>query len=142
MAESKHERIDHDRLFKELIQTFFEEFLLLLFPQVYEEIDFAHVNFLDKELINDTSAREKREVDIIVETKLKGEDSLIIIHVENQASYQKEFNDRMFLYFSRLYEKHRKRIVPLAVFSYDDVNKEEPNRFEMDFSFLHVLTFQ
>ena len=31
------QRIDHDRLFKELLSTFFEEFLLLFFPHVYEQ---------------------------------------------------------------------------------------------------------
>ncbi|MGG3835135.1 DUF4351 domain-containing protein, partial [Geobacillus thermocatenulatus] len=38
--------IDHDRLFKELIQTFFEEFLLLFFPDMHEHIDFSHLSFL------------------------------------------------------------------------------------------------
>lgn len=97
-------RVDHDRLFKELIQDFFEEFLVLFFPNIYEEIDFAHMKFLDKEFVNDTSQRERKEVDIILETKLKGEDGLIIVHVEPQASYQRNFNKRMFIYFSRLFE--------------------------------------
>ncbi|MCZ0757075.1 transposase, partial [Anoxybacillus sp. J5B_2022] len=30
--------VDHDRLFKELMMTFFEEFLLLFFPHVHEHI--------------------------------------------------------------------------------------------------------
>ncbi|OSX53785.1 hypothetical protein B7H16_09530, partial [Anoxybacillus ayderensis] len=36
--------------FKELITTFFEEFLLLFFPHVHEHIDFQHVSFLSEEL--------------------------------------------------------------------------------------------
>jgi hypothetical protein len=32
------ENIDHDRLFKELISTFFIEFIELFFPQVLEYI--------------------------------------------------------------------------------------------------------
>ncbi|SDJ05147.1 Rpn family recombination-promoting nuclease/putative transposase [Natribacillus halophilus] len=138
---NKEVNVDHDRLFKELIQEFFQEFMVLFFPKVHENIDYVHLKFLDKEMITDVSDREKRYLDIIVETKLRGEDSLIIVHVEPQASYQPNFNDRMFRYFSRLYERHRRRIVPIAVFSYDEKNKEEPNSFKMSFPFLDVLQF-
>lgn len=64
--------VDHDRLFKELITTFFEEFLLLFFPHVHEHIDFQHVSFLSEELFTDVTAGEKYRVDVLVETKLKG----------------------------------------------------------------------
>lgn len=139
----EEKRIDHDRLFKELLQVFFEEFLILFFPKIHEKIDFAHAKFLDKEFVNDTSQRENKEIDVILETKFKGEDGLIIVHVEAQASYDSNFNKRMFVYFNRLFEKHQdKRIIPIALFSYDNKNKEEPNTFEMNFPFLDVLRFQ
>ncbi|QQK81935.1 transposase [Salicibibacter cibi] len=131
-------QVDHDRLFKELIQEFFQD---LFFPTIHEHIDYVHLKFLDKEMITDVSDREKRHLDIVVETRLRNEDSLIIVHVEPQASYQPTFNDRMFRYFSRLYERHRRRIVPIAVFSYDEKNKEEPQSFNMSFPFLDVLQF-
>lgn len=111
MTMNKNERIDHDQLFKELLQNFFEEFILLFFPAIYESIDFSQLTFLDKELITDVKNREKREVDIIVETKLRQEDALIIIHIEPQASFERNFNERMFVYYSRLFEKHKKRIL-------------------------------
>ncbi len=65
----KEMRIDHDHLFKELLQDFFEEFILLFFPNVHEEIDFAHLKFLDKELFNDTLRRRSKEVDMAVENQ-------------------------------------------------------------------------
>lgn len=46
----------------------------------------------------------------------------------------------MFLYFSRLYEKYRCRILPIAVFSHG-VAKNEPDRFELGFPFKEVLRF-
>lgn len=135
-------RIDHDHLFKELLQDFFEEFIALFFPNIYEEVDFAHLKFLDKELFNDTQRRKSREVDIAVETKLKDEGGLILIHVEQQAQYEDDFNERMFLYFSRLLEEHPgTRIIPIALFSYEDQHKHEPNTYEMNFPFLDVLKF-
>ena len=133
--------LDHDRWFKELITTFFEEFILAFFPDVYEHLDFQHVTFLNQEVFTDVIKGDKRTVDLLVETKLKGKNSLIIIHIEPQSTYQKEFNDRMFIYFSRLYEKYRLPIVPIAIFSYDKV-KSEKNSFTIDFPFKNVLSFQ
>ncbi|MGJ7035953.1 Rpn family recombination-promoting nuclease/putative transposase [Anoxybacillus eryuanensis] len=133
--------IDHDRLFKELITTFFEEFLLLFFPQVHEHIDFQHVSFLSEELFTDVTAGEKYRVDLLVETKLKGEDSLIIVHIENQSYVQPSFPERMFIYFSRLFEKYRKRMLPIAVFSYDYL-RHEPSSFTLQFPFFDVLQFR
>ncbi|NNU85039.1 Rpn family recombination-promoting nuclease/putative transposase [Geobacillus sp. BMUD] len=133
--------IDHDRLFKELIRTFFEEFLLLFFPDMHEHIDFHHLSFLSEELFTDVTAGEKYRVDLLVETKLKGEDGLIIVHVETQGYVQPSFAERMFLYFSRLYETYRTRIVPIAVFHYDSF-REEPSVFSMEFPFGEVLQFR
>lgn len=137
----KQKRIDHDRLFKELISTFFGEFMLLFFPDAYEVIDFGRISFLSEEVFTDILKGEKRRVDILVETRLKGEESLIIIHVEPQSYEQAEFHERMFIYFSRLYEKYRCRILPIAIFSYDKA-KEEKNTVEIRFPFLDVLKFQ
>ncbi|WPZ19669.1 transposase [Geobacillus subterraneus] len=133
--------IDHDRLFKELIQTFFEEFILLFFPDMHEHIDFRHLSFLSEELFTDVTAGEKYRVDLLVETKLKGEDGVIIVHIENQAYIQPSFPERMFLYFSRLFEKYRTRIVPIAVFSYNAL-REEPSVFSIEFPFGDVLYFR
>jgi len=131
----------HDRLFKELISTFFEEFMLLFFPKAHEQMDFTTIRFLSQEIFTDVTEGEKHEVDLLVEMKMKGEDSLIIVHLEPQATYQDYFNERMFLYFSRIYQKHRRKILPIAVFSYD-TPRDEPNSLTMNFPFLDVLQFQ
>ncbi|MBU9724234.1 MULTISPECIES: Rpn family recombination-promoting nuclease/putative transposase [Bacillaceae] len=133
-------RVDHDRLFKELITTFFEEFMMLFFPNAYEHIDFKELRFLSQEIFTDVTEGEKHVVDLLVETKLKGEESLVIIHVEPQSSPQKNFNERMFIYFSRIFQKYRRKILPIAIFSFD-APRDEPNSIELDFSFAKVLSF-
>ncbi|WJQ10397.1 Rpn family recombination-promoting nuclease/putative transposase [Geobacillus stearothermophilus] len=134
-------RIDHDRLFKELLSTFFEEFLLLFFPHVYEQIDFRHVSFLSEEVFTDVVAGEKHRVDLLVETKLKGEDGLIIVHIEHQSYTQPTFPERMFIYVSPLFQKYRRRILPIAIFSYDE-HRDEPSSFTIKFPFLTVVDFR
>lgn len=133
-------RNDHDRWFKELIETFFEEFILAFFPQIYENLDYQHLTFLNQEVFTDIVQGDKRTVDLLIETKLKGDDALVIIHIEPQAQYKKNFNERMFIYFSRLYEKYRCPIVPIAIFSYDKI-KEESDNFTIMFPFKDVLSF-
>ncbi|MDG5789893.1 transposase [Evansella sp. AB-P1] len=131
---------DHDRLFKELISTFFEEFMVLFFPEVHEQLDFTNTHFLSQEIFTDVTDGDKHEVDLLVETKLRGMDSLIIVHVESQASFQKQFNERMFIYFSRIFQKYRRKILPIAIFSYD-TPKDEPNALAINFPFVQVLNF-
>ncbi|BCV22976.1 Rpn family recombination-promoting nuclease/putative transposase [Moorella sp. Hama-1] len=133
--------IDHDRLFKELLENFFAEFMQLFFPQASRAIDFEHVQFLQQEVFTDVTAGERHIVDLLVETRLREEPGLILVHIEPQSYMQQDFNERMFIYFSRLYEKHRLRILPIAVFSYDQI-RDEPDNFAVDFSFLEVLKFR
>ncbi|MEB1808336.1 MAG: transposase [Bacillaceae bacterium] len=135
------ERNNHDHWFKELLSTFFEEFILAFFPDVYEHLDFQHITFLNQEVFTDIIEGSKGIVNLLVETKLKGEDAIIIVHIENQSSYEKNFHQRMFFYFSRLYEKYKRPIVPIAIFSYDK-NKPEHNSLIMSFPFKNVLSFQ
>ena len=135
------DQIDHDRLFKELLETYFAEFMQIFFPAAAQAINLKQIKFLQQEIFTDVTAGEKHEVDILVETQLKDEPGLILIHVEPQAYAQKDFNERMFIYFSRLYEKYRRKILPVAIFSYDQ-ERDEPDTFQIGFSFLEVLRFQ
>ena len=135
------DQIDHDRLFKELLETYFAEFMQIFFPAAAQAIDLKQIKFLQQEIFTDVTAGEKHEVDILVETQLKDEPGLILIHVEPQAYAQKDFNERMFIYFSRLYEKYRRKILPVAIFSYDQ-ERDEPDTFQIGFSFLEILRFQ
>ncbi|WP_368975537.1 Rpn family recombination-promoting nuclease/putative transposase [Caldifermentibacillus hisashii] len=132
---------DHDQLFKELIHTFFAEFLELFFPEVHKYIDFSAIRPLSEEVFTDLLGGESRRADIVIEATLKGEETILIIHVEPQSYYQTNFHKRMYLYFSLLYNKYRKPILPIAVFTYDK-NYNEKNEFTMSFPFFHVLSFQ
>ncbi|MFD1361212.1 Rpn family recombination-promoting nuclease/putative transposase [Lentibacillus salinarum] len=130
----------HDLLFKELIQTFFKEFIDIFFSDVHRHIDYHDMTFLSEEVHTDLHDGKTRRLDIIVETKLKGEGSVIIVHVEPQSYGQPDFHERMFHYYSLLYNKYRKPIVPIAVFSYDE-KRYEQDAFTIEFPFFHVLTF-
>jgi hypothetical protein len=46
-------RINHDRLFKELISTFFVEFMELFFPATAAYLEADSLEFIDKEIFTD-----------------------------------------------------------------------------------------
>ncbi len=130
--------IDHDRLFKTLLRTFFKEFIELFFPEVAEALDFEHVVFLSEEVVTDLTGGKKGRVDLLVETRLREEEAFILVHLEPQSYREEEFAERMFIYAARLYEKHRKPIVPIAVFSHRS-RVVEPDSFRWKLPFKEVL---
>jgi hypothetical protein len=58
-------KINHDQLFKELLTTFFVEFLELFFPSVLEYLDTDSIQFVDQELFTDMIGGEKKIMDIV-----------------------------------------------------------------------------
>lgn len=132
---------DHDRLFKELLSTFFVEFLDLFLPQVASQIERDSVRFLPQEYFADLTTGEKKIIDLLAEVKLSGQDAVVLIHVEAQASSEADFAQRMFFYFARLYQKYGHRIYPIVVFSFDEPFREEPCTHCVEFAGLKVLEF-
>jgi hypothetical protein len=134
-------QVDHDRIFKELITTFFLEFIQLFFPKLREYLDDSSLTFLDKEIFTDVTAGEKYESDLIAQVKVKEENSYFLVHIEAQAKEQKKFNQRMFTYFARLHEKFAVPIYLIVIFSYQYPKKLAPNNYEISFPDLKVLEF-
>ncbi|MDB9343096.1 DUF4351 domain-containing protein [Nodularia spumigena CS-586/05] len=133
--------IDHDRLFKELLTTFFVEFLELFLPEVLTYLEQDSIEFLDKEVFTDVTAGERYEADLIVKAKFLGQDSCFLIHVENQSSKQASFDKRMFRYFSRLYEKFDIPVYPIVLLSYDSPKTPETNVHQVAFPHKVILQF-
>src|SRR5436309_1917230 len=111
--------MDHDRLFKELLQTFFIEFVELFLPEVSIYLDRSSIEFMDKEIFTDVVSGERHEVDVVVKGRFRDRDACFLIHVENESAARRTLPKRMFQYFARLYEKYDLAIYPVVIFSYD-----------------------
>ena len=133
--------IDHDRLFKELLSTFFIEFIELFFPQVMTYLEPDSIAFLDKEVFTDVTAGERYEADLLVQAQFQNRSSYFLIHVENQSYSQANFNKRMFRYFARLHEKYDLPIYPVVIFSYDKPQKLADSNYQLEFPDIKVLEF-
>ncbi len=133
--------IDHDRLFKELLTTFFIEFLELFLPEVAAFVEPGSLLALDKELFTDVTIGETFETDVLMQAQFRGQEAWFLIHVEPQSYSQANFDERMFRYFAQLYLKHRRPIYPIALFSYDSPQRKETDTFQIAFPDKTVLQF-
>lgn len=106
---------------------------------IVQEIDsliFSVLKPLSEQMYTDFINGESRTVDILIETKLRNEDTIIIIHIEPQSYYQTNFNERMFQYFSLIYHRERKPILPIAVFL---MTRSEMKKISLPFLFLFFM---
>ena len=62
--------IDHDQLFKQLIGTFFLEFLDLFVPELADRIDRDNLEFLPQEYFTDIVEGDRRAMDLVVRINL------------------------------------------------------------------------
>jgi len=66
----------------------------------------------------------------------------LLIHVEIQSQHQQNLPERMFHYFSRLYEKHGCLILPIALLSYETPAAEQASGLGLSFGKEEILNFR
>ena len=112
-------RADYDNPWKEAIGCYFKEFMLLLFPKIFVDIDWSKgYTFLDKELqqvVRDAELGERRADKLVKVWRKDGSETWILVHIEVQCQYESEFAKRMYIYNYRLFDKYNKQIVSLAI---------------------------
>ncbi len=117
--------IPRDTLWKAIIEDLFEDFCRYFFPEWSEGVaDFSRSpEFLDKELDEIYPEREpgKRYADKLVKVFTKGGgEQWILIHVEVQGYQDPGFPERMFTYFHRIRDRHRAKIMAIAILTDPD----------------------
>jgi hypothetical protein len=140
-------QIDHDAIFKELLSTFFLDFLELFVPQVLEYAEPSEFSLEPTETIREVFAPvgqgKKKVADVVARLSFRDEPACFLVHVESESSAYREedFRWRMFHYFSRLHEKYRLSVYPIALFTFDAPFQEQENRYTVSFPDRQVLEF-
>src|SRR3990172_10847623 len=94
----------NDQLFKEILRSFFRDFLGLFYPEVEKRLDFDTLRFLDKEVFTSLPEGSSREVDVLAELETQtGSRELVLVHIEVEAKRKRGFAKRMFQYFTLLF---------------------------------------
>jgi hypothetical protein len=145
---------NYDLAWKEAIGEYFELFLQFFYPEIHQQIDWSKPPIsLDKELeqITASSQTEKRYADKLFQVWLLNNEIIwILIHIEVQSQYDKQFSQRMFIYNYRSYDLFNKPVISLAILG--DENKNwRPNSYEyglgdsevkIRFSIVKLLDYQ
>ena len=126
---------EYDSPWKGMLDKYFREFMELLFVQMALCIDWSRgFESLDKEfeqIVRD-AALGKRLADKLVKVWLKdGQQMVVYVHTEIQGEHDKGFEQRMFIYHYRIFDRYGGRVVSLAVLS-DEGSGWRPSRYETD----------
>ena len=102
-----------------MLRELLPEFVAFARPELHDAIDWSRPpEFLDKELqaVARRAATGRRDVDLLVKLwRRDGAEQWLLIHVEVQAWHEEQFDERMYLYHTLLFLRHRRPIVSLAV---------------------------
>ncbi|MBY0527836.1 MAG: hypothetical protein K2R98_30850 [Gemmataceae bacterium] len=123
---------DFDSPWKDALERYFPAFLAFFYPDIHAAIDWSRGHeTLDKELQQVVREAElgRRHVDKLVKVwRRDGQEAWVLIHVEVQSQVDENFEQRMYVYNYRLYDRYNRVVVSLAVLA-DDRVEWRPNRF-------------
>ena len=123
---------EFDSPWKEALEHLLELFLAFCFPEIHAAIDWSRkYESLDTELqqIMHDAEIGRRLADKLFKVWLKdGGESFILIHLEAQNQRDALLPERMYVYNYRIFDKHRKPVVSLAILG-DDDPRWRPSQF-------------
>lgn len=125
----------NDILWKSILEDIFDDFLKFFFPNAETLFDLEKgFEYLDQELEqlfpSEADTFATRYVDKLVKVHCRsGAEAWLLVHIEVQGYRDETFPDRMFTYYYRIWDKHRKPITAFAILT-DDCRHFLPNQFE------------
>ncbi len=107
----------HDPLIKQILQTFLPEFVTLFYPDIAERLDFATVEWIDKEVFTDPPGGRQRTADTVARVQTKtGEPEILLLHIEPQRKRSSAFPFRVFEYWFLLRRRYQIPVLPIALY--------------------------
>lgn len=123
---------EFDSPWKEIIEWYFEEFMLFFFPTAHVDIDWNRdVEFLDKELqqvVRDAELGRRYADKLAKVWRKSGEEEWVLAHLEVQGQPESGFDRRMYSYNYRLFDRYDRPVASFAVIN-DDGVKWKPGQF-------------
>ncbi len=113
----------YDSPWKEMLELYFPQFMEFFFPEAFREIDWDRGwESCDQDLQQVVRDAEigKRVADKLMKVwRLDGEEQYVLIHVEVQGERDDGFPLRMYTYNYRLFDRHHRPVVSLAILGDD-----------------------
>jgi hypothetical protein len=140
---------EHDQRFKQLLQEFLPEFLLLFFPQRAQHLDLGRIEWLDKEIFPDPSQAEVYQLDLVARLRYRaatlqaGAEALALVHIEVESrDAVASFRRRMYQYYESLRRKYGLPVLPVAVYLRVGLEGIGVDTYVEAYEDLEVLRFQ
>lgn len=120
-------RDDYDSPWKEALAKYLPRFFEFFFAEIFQDVDWQKMpRFLDKELqavAPTAKGHDKpdpkggpRVVDTLVQLQRKsGQQAWVMVHIEVQSQRVQAFEERLYLYHARIFERYRKPVCSLVV---------------------------
>jgi hypothetical protein len=128
----------NDVLWKSILEDTFDDFLRFFCPEADLIFDFSRkFEYLDKELDQLFQPQDGRYATKFVDKLVKvftltGTEEWVLVHIEVQGYRDRFFEDRVFTYYYRIWDKYRKRITAFVILT-DDNATFRPTCFEQSF---------
>lgn len=126
---------EFDVPWKDILESYFPEFLAFFLPVAYDGIDWKRgFEFLDKELSRITRESQvgDRRMDKLVKVwKRDGVEFWVLIHIEIQGDRKVSFAEGMYVYHYRAYDLYQVPVVGLAILA-DEEAGWRPSEFSYD----------
>ncbi|HEX3554993.1 MAG TPA: Rpn family recombination-promoting nuclease/putative transposase [Thermoanaerobaculia bacterium] len=100
----------HDKIFKQLLRVFFEDFLRLVAPQALERLDLSSPELLDKELFAEGPHGCRRELDLLIRLRTTS-GSPFLVHVEIEARASPKMELRLWRYRNQIQARYDTRVL-------------------------------
>lgn len=140
--------VDRDRLFKDLLKTFFLEFVDLFFPKIAVAIDPKSIRLLTDEEYSKPQGQAselQQEAtpcsEILVQVRMRGQESCFWVHLENSSDTTIKLERHIFHTFARLDATYHLPIYPIILQPSDTSQRSETNGYRVEFVDRKVLDF-
>jgi len=105
----------HDKIFKQLLRVFLEDFLRLATPQALERLDLSSPELLDKELFAGGPHGRRRELDLLARVRTH-DGRPYLIHVEIEARASQGMKDRLWRYRNQIQARYDTPVLTIVVY--------------------------
>ncbi len=144
--------VDRDRLFKDLLKTFFLEFVDLFFPKIAVAIDPKSIRILETEGSQKKQEQEEPEAalpskaaasssDILVQVQMRGQESCFWVHLDQSTEAAIKSERRVFHTFARLDAQYNLPIYPIILQFSETSQPLDTNGYRVEFVDRRVLDF-
>ena len=117
----------HDQTFKDVLHSFFHDFLTLFMPGIASGIDPDAITFLDPQTFTDIPEGLMRTADVVAEVRsLVGKPEIVLLHTEVQTESDAVFAYRVWEYNALLTLRHHRSVISAALLPFSrtgDVRK-------------------